>query len=110
MTIPVSLSSDCDPRRARAVLLKVAQDNPHVLAMPAPSAVLEDFGDNFLFKLHVYCDTDRDVQTDLRLAILDALHAAGLRKLAHLSTEKASNLLAGEAAWSAASATIDKIA
>ncbi len=59
-------------------LLQVARENPDV--SPAPSVVFEEFGDSFNFKLFVYYDTTRDVQTDLRVAILEAFHDAGCAK------------------------------
>ncbi len=84
LSIPVVVDACADPRKTKAILLKVASENPQVLSTPAPSVVLEDFGDNFSFKLHVFYDTAKDIQTDLRLAILDALHDAGLRKKGYL--------------------------
>jgi potassium-dependent mechanosensitive channel len=87
IAIPVTVDCGSDPRKAKAILLKVAQDNPNVMATPAPSVVLEDFGDNFTFKLYVFHDLNKDVPTDLRMAILDAFHEAGLRKMAYLSND-----------------------
>jgi small-conductance mechanosensitive channel len=86
IAIPVTVASDSDPRKAKAILLKVAQDNPNVMVKPAPFVDFEDFGENsFNFKLYVFCDADKDVGTDLRMAILDAFHEAGIRKMAYLS-------------------------
>ena len=55
------------------------------MATPTPSVAFEDFGESFNFKLYVFYDVSKDVETDLRIAILDALHEAGLRKMAYLS-------------------------
>jgi small-conductance mechanosensitive channel len=56
------------------------------MVKPAPFVDFEDFGENsFNFKLYVFCDADKDVGTDLRMAILDAFHEAGIRKMAYLS-------------------------
>lgn len=87
IAIPVTVDCGSDPRKAKAILLKVAQDNPNVMATPAPSVVFEDFGDNFTFKLYVFYDLNKDVGTDLRMAILDAFHEAGFRKMAYLSND-----------------------
>jgi potassium-dependent mechanosensitive channel len=84
LVILVTVDCGSDPRKARAVLLKVAHEDPNVLATPAPSVVLEDFAESFNFKLYVFYDTNKDFQTDLRLAILDALDEAGLRRKAYL--------------------------
>jgi potassium-dependent mechanosensitive channel len=88
MSIPVTVDCCNDPRAVRAALLQVARENPDVLPSPAPSAAFEDFGDSFQFKLFVYYDTTRDIQTDLRIAILEAFHKAGFRKMAYLSQKR----------------------
>src|ERR1019366_4619198 len=54
MSIPVTVVCSANPREVKAILLKVAQDNPNVVAAPAPSAALEDFGDSLNFKLYVF--------------------------------------------------------
>ena len=86
IAIPVTVASGSDPRKAKAILLQVAEDNPNVMVKPAPFVDFEDFGENsFNFKLYVFCDANKDVGTDLRMAILDAFHEAGIRKMAYLS-------------------------
>ena len=85
IAIPVSVDCGSDPRKAKAVLLKVAQDNPNVLTTPAPSVVFEDFDESFNFKLYVFYDLNKDVGTDLRMAILEAFHEEGFRKMEYLS-------------------------
>ncbi len=86
---PIPVAIDCcnDPREVKKVLLKVARENPDVLSTPAPAAVFEDFGESFNFKLFVYYDTNKDIQTDLRVAILEAFHSSGFRKMAYLSDD-----------------------
>ena len=42
---------------------------------------------NFTFKLYVFYDLNKDVGTDLRMAILEAFHEAGFRKMAYLSND-----------------------
>ncbi len=79
---PIPVAIDCcnDPREVKKVLLKVARESPDVLSTPAPAAVFEDFGESFNFKLFVYYDTNKDIQTDLRVAILEAFHSSGFAK------------------------------
>ncbi len=88
MSIAVTVDCLNDPREVRAALLQVARENPDVLSAPAPSAVFEDFGDSFNFKLFVYYDTSKDIQSDLRVAILEAFHRAGFRKMAYLCDDR----------------------
>jgi small-conductance mechanosensitive channel len=80
IVIPVSVARACDPRKVRAILLKVAQDNPDVMTMPAPSVELEEFGaDSLEFKLYAFIDLGKGgTSTDLRIAILDAFDDAGI--------------------------------
>jgi potassium-dependent mechanosensitive channel len=79
IVIPVPVAHGCDPRQVRAILLKVAQDNPNVMITPAPSVELEDFGtDSLQFKLYAFIDLSKGsgTTTDLRIAILDAFNEA----------------------------------
>ena len=80
IVIPVSVARACDPRKVRAILLKVAQDNPDVMTVPAPSVELEEFGaDSLEFKLYAFIDLSKGgTSTDLRIAILDAFDGAGI--------------------------------
>jgi potassium-dependent mechanosensitive channel len=81
IVIPVSVGYGCDPRKARATLLKVAQDNPDVMTTPAPSVDF-DFGtDTLNFKVYAFVhDLNKGGSTssDLRIAILDAFNEAGI--------------------------------
>jgi potassium-dependent mechanosensitive channel len=81
IVIPISVGYGCDARKVRATLLKVAQDNPNVMTMPAPSVDFDFGADTLNFKLYVFVD-DLDkggsTSTELRFSILDAFHEAGI--------------------------------
>jgi potassium efflux system protein len=81
IVIPISVGYGCDARKVRATLLKVAQDNPNVMTMPAPSVDFDFGADTLNFKLYAFVD-DLDkggsTSTDLRFAILDAFSEAGI--------------------------------
>jgi potassium-dependent mechanosensitive channel len=81
IVIPISVGYGCDARKVRATLLKVAQDNPNVMTMPAPSVDFDFGADTLNFKLYAFVD-DLDksgsTSTDLRFAILDAFTEAGI--------------------------------
>jgi small-conductance mechanosensitive channel len=65
----------------KSILLKVAQDHPSVLTLPAPSYDFEDFGvDGLTFKLYAFVDlrAGGNVTADLRIAILEAFQQAGI--------------------------------
>jgi potassium-dependent mechanosensitive channel len=80
--IKVAAAYGSDPRRVKEILLKVAQDHLNVMTSPAPYVDFEDFGDNALqFKLCAYIydlTKGTSTRTDLRIAILEAFHAAGI--------------------------------
>jgi potassium efflux system protein len=82
IVIPVGVAYGSDPRKAKAILLKVAQDNPNVMTMPAPSVEFEEFGaDSLNFKLYAFVyDLNKagSTSTDLRIAILEAFNEAGI--------------------------------
>src|SRR5215831_14727720 len=82
IAIPVGVAYGSDPRQVKAILLKAAQDNPNVMSTPAPSVDLDEFGaDSLNFKLYAFVyDLIRagSTGTDLRIAILDAFHEAGI--------------------------------
>ena len=81
IVIPIGVGYGCDARKVRATLLKVAQDNPNVMTMPAPSVDFDFGADTLNFKLYAFVD-DLDkggsTSTDLRFAILDAFNEAGI--------------------------------
>jgi len=82
IAIPVGVAYGSDPRQVKAILLKAAQDNPNVMSTPAPSVDLDEFGaDSLNFKLYAFVyDLTKagGTGTDLRIAILDAFHEAGI--------------------------------
>jgi small-conductance mechanosensitive channel len=82
VNVKIGVAYDCDPERVIEILKKCAEDHPLVLRNPAPSAALESFGDSALmFNLRIsLADIDKayGVQSDLRIAILKTLRAAGI--------------------------------
>src|SRR6516225_3476638 len=81
IVIPVNVAYGCDPRKVRAILLKVAQDNPNVTTTPAPSVDFDFGADTLNFKLYAFVDDlnkGGSTSTDLRFAILDAFDEAGI--------------------------------
>ena len=81
IVIPVSVAYGCDPRKVRAILLKVAQDNPSVMTTPAPSIDFDFGADTLNFKLYAFVDDlnkGGSTSVDLRIAILDAFNEAGI--------------------------------
>jgi potassium efflux system protein len=82
VSVKVGVAYDADPDQVIAILKACAVDHPHVLPEPPPDAALEAFGDSaLLFNLRVSLpDIDKayGVQSDLRIAILKALRAAGI--------------------------------
>ena len=81
IVIPLSVGYGCDARKVRATLLKVARDNPDVMATPAASVDFEFGADTLNFKLYAFVDDlnkGGNTSTDLRIAILDAFSEAGI--------------------------------
>jgi potassium efflux system protein len=82
VNVKIGVGYNSDPEQVIAILMKCAEDHPDVLRTPAPGAALESFGDSaLLFNLRVSLpDIDKAaaVQSDLRVAILKALNAAGI--------------------------------
>jgi potassium-dependent mechanosensitive channel len=80
--IPVGVAYGSDPRKVKAILLKVAFAHPNVMTAPEPSVDFEDFGASSLnFKLYAYIgDLTKTgaTRTDLRIAILEAFNEAGI--------------------------------
>jgi len=80
VNVKVHLSSD--PEQVRDLLLEVARQHPQVLANPAPTVFLEDFGPSSLdFILYIYLvNVNRSfaVRTDIRIAILKAFRNIGI--------------------------------
>jgi potassium-dependent mechanosensitive channel len=82
VVIAVGVAYGSDPRKVKAILLKVAYAHPNVMTAPEPSVDFEDFGASSLnFKLYAYIgDLTKAAatRTDLRIAILDAFNEAGI--------------------------------
>jgi hypothetical protein len=56
IVIPVKVPYGCDPRKVRARLLKVAQDNASVMTTPAPSIDFDFGADPLNFNLYAFVD------------------------------------------------------
>ena len=82
VTIKVNVAHGTVPHQVRAILLQVAQAHPAVMGTPAPVVNFEEIGSNSLeFKLYAFVhdlNTSGSTRTDLRIAILDAFHDAGI--------------------------------
>lgn len=82
IALPVGVAYGSDAHQVRAVLLKVAQDNPDVLKTPEPFVLLDEFAAASLnFTLYAYIGDitkSGSVRTQLAMAILDAFGAAGI--------------------------------
>lgn len=82
ITIPLGVAYGSDTRRLRSVLLRVARENPRVLAEPEPSAVFLGFGDSTLnFELRVFVASPEDLvpaRNLLNTAIDDTLREEGI--------------------------------
>lgn len=82
IVIPVGVAYGCDPRKVKAILLKVAKDHLNVMTTPEPFVDFEDFGEDSLsFKLYAFIhDLTKSsaTRTDLRMSILDAFNEAGI--------------------------------
>jgi small-conductance mechanosensitive channel len=83
LNVKVSVSYATDPRQAMALLAKAAAAQRRVLADPAPSAVLLGFGaDGLDLQVNFWIADPHEgranVQSDVALAMLDALRGAGI--------------------------------
>jgi potassium-dependent mechanosensitive channel len=82
VSVKIGVAYDSDPERVIAILKKCAEEHPLVLRTPPPNATLETFGDSALmFNLRISLpdiDKGAGVQSDLRVAILKELRAAGI--------------------------------
>jgi small-conductance mechanosensitive channel len=80
--VKIGVSYDADPEQVIAVLKTCAEAHPLVLKSPPPGVALESFGPSAMqfslgFSL-ANIDKAYGVQSDLRIAILKALRAAGI--------------------------------
>jgi potassium efflux system protein len=82
IAVPVGVAYGSDAREVRALLMKVAKENPDVLKTPEPFVMLDEFAAASLnFTLYAYIgDINKtgSVRTELAMAILDAFAAAGI--------------------------------
>jgi small-conductance mechanosensitive channel len=82
VNVKVGVAYGTDPDEVIAILRNCAQEHPKVLPDPPPGVSLDEFGNNALiFTVRVsLADIDQGggVQSDLRVAILKALRAAGI--------------------------------
>ncbi len=80
--VPVGVKYGTDPEVVQALLLKVAQENPDILDLPAPEALFDEFGDNSLnFRLRGHTDTGSNwvvIRSNLNVAVNRELQAAGI--------------------------------
>ncbi len=79
---PVGVAYDADPDQVMEILHEVARAHPQVLRYPLPLITFKGFGDSSLdFELRAFIrDVNRRlvVASDLNVAILKALRAAGI--------------------------------
>jgi potassium efflux system protein len=82
VTVPVGIAYGSDVQRAMHVLERVASENPHVLAEPAPQVLFMGFGDSSLnFELRAYSPDVAHLlpmRHDLHVAIDRAFREAGI--------------------------------
>ena len=82
IVVRVGASYDADPHAVKDILEQVAEAHPAAMKNPGPSVVFRDFGDSALiFDLRIFIRDINDVatvETELRLAIWDALSEAGV--------------------------------
>lgn len=81
--IPVGVSYSEDPAEVKAVLLKVADENEHVLERPAPKVFFDEFADSSLnFTLAVWTsshtDKPRILKSELYFTIFEAFKEKGI--------------------------------
>jgi len=79
--LPVALSYGADPRRVIELLEGVARAHPRVLRSPPPQCLFMSYGDSSInFELRVWTDYAIwiQVQSELTVAIYDAVYAAGM--------------------------------
>ncbi|SNT35779.1 Mechanosensitive ion channel [Ekhidna lutea] len=81
--IPVGVSYKEDPEEVREVLIKVAQENEHVLKHPAPHVFFDEFADSSLnFTLAIWTSTHTDkprrLKTELYFEIFNKFKEKGI--------------------------------
>jgi potassium efflux system protein len=82
ITVPVGVAYGSDTASTEKLLLKVARENPEVLAEPEPAALFLGFGDNSLnFELRVFIDDPMKrftIMHQLHRSIDDEFRLAGI--------------------------------
>lgn len=82
VVLRVGVTYDADPRQVAEILLTCARAHPMVRSVPAPKAIFDNFGASALeFSLRVHLEDITkalDVQSELRMSVLEALRAAGI--------------------------------
>lgn len=81
--IPISVSYECDLRKAMSLMEQAAHDIHRVLKSPAPAARLMGFGDNGVdLELRLWIEDPQsgvvNVASEVMLAIWDAFHEEGI--------------------------------
>lgn len=81
--LPVGVSYNEDPDEIRGVLMKVAEENEHVLAHPMPHVFFDEFGDSSLnFTLAIWTSTHTDkprrLKSELYFAIFEKFKEKGI--------------------------------
>lgn len=83
LQVPVGVAYDADPRKVEAILLEIAEENPLVLADPAPRVLFLDFGsDTMNFELRCWLrdvNFTLSVRSDMNFEILERFQQAGIR-------------------------------
>jgi small-conductance mechanosensitive channel len=83
ISVPVGVGYNSHPPTVRDILLRIADEHPAVLKDPAPTVILQDFGDNSLnFVLRVCTETlvqfPAKLKSDLYFSIFEAFTEAGI--------------------------------
>ncbi|MEO9869674.1 mechanosensitive ion channel family protein [Ekhidna sp.] len=81
--IPVGVSYKEDPEDVKEVLMKVAEENDHVLKFPEPHVFFDEFGDSSLnFTLAIWTSTHTDkprrLKTELYFSIFEKFKEKGI--------------------------------
>ncbi|WP_436515706.1 mechanosensitive ion channel family protein [Ekhidna sp. To15] len=81
--LPVGVSYNEDPEEIRGVLMKVAEENEHVLTHPTPHVFFDEFGDSSLnFTLAIwtstFTDKPRRLKSELYFAIFEKFKEKGI--------------------------------
>jgi len=101
LIIAINAAYESDPEAVRALLIEAAKAQDAVLAIPAPLALFNDFGDwSMKFQLIVYVEDallGERVRSELNFDIMSRMRAAGLRipypfPVANVESERGPNV------------------